>query len=278
MSKKGFTLIELLVVIAIIALLLAILMPALRKVKEQASAIPCLANQRTLALAFHMYQEENNGWLVTSHAWFTPTDKGDPPKYSFARSWVCRPLDDNGNAGEPKPEYEKNGIRAGKLWPYIEDVKSYHCPADQRAGRYNVGWRSYSMAAGIGGSYDSYVTEKQEIHRMQELKRPSHYYITIEEIEKLPNGQDWWNMGSWVIDLSTSYWYDAVASWHSWGCNFAFADGHAERIKWKDDWTKEWLGGDADKQALSMESDPGRREASENPDLEYMLDHFPYKK
>ena len=83
-------------------------------------------------------------------------------------------------------------------------------------------------------------------------------------------------MGSWVINLTPNkeYWFDPVASWHAWGCNFAFADGHAEKIKWKDDWTKEWLQGDADKQAVSME----RREAAENPDLLFMLKGFPYKK
>ena len=72
MAKKGFTLIELLVVIAIIALLLSISLPALRKAKELASSIPCLANQRTISQAFYLYSQDNDGWLVTAHAWFTP--------------------------------------------------------------------------------------------------------------------------------------------------------------------------------------------------------------
>ena len=74
MDKKAFTLIELLVVIAIIALLLAISLPGLRKAKELAAAIPCLANQRSIAQAFYMYSEDYSGWLVTGHAWFTPSD------------------------------------------------------------------------------------------------------------------------------------------------------------------------------------------------------------
>ena len=60
----GFTLIELLVVIAIIALLLAILMPALQRVKKQARAAVCLANLRQWGTFFSIYMEENNNQFV----------------------------------------------------------------------------------------------------------------------------------------------------------------------------------------------------------------------
>lgn len=278
-KKKGFTLIELLVVIAIIALLLSITLPALRKAKELASAVPCLANQRSIAQAFYMYSEDYNGWTVTGHAWFTPGEflLND----DWARSWVACPIDENGipQRDNAIPEYGKNGIKAGKLWPYIESLDSYHCPADKRAAKNNVGWRSYSMVAGIGAEFGGFVDKDQTLHKMQEITNPSGKYITVEEIEKLSDGSYSWNKGSWVIDLAPNkavgpYWYDPVASWHVWGCNLAFADGHAEKKKWEDPWTREWLQGAADKQALSMV----RREATENPDLAYMLRGFPYKK
>ena len=95
--------------------------------------------------------------------------------------------------------------------------------------------------------------------------------ITVEEIEKLPDGTYWWNMGSWVIDRGAMNWFDPVAGWHVWGCNLAFADGHAEKYTWKDQRTKNWIQGDAQK-------GPSRIEHKGNPDLEYMLSHFPYKK
>ena len=66
-DRKGFTLIELLVVIAVIAVLMAILMPALRAAKELARGSNCLANQRSLVLAYTMYADDNDSRIVRGH-------------------------------------------------------------------------------------------------------------------------------------------------------------------------------------------------------------------
>ena len=70
-SRKafGFTLIELLVVISVIALLLGLLIPALQIARQQATASACLSNQHTLSLAWVMYADENDGYLVGGNTW-----------------------------------------------------------------------------------------------------------------------------------------------------------------------------------------------------------------
>lgn len=66
--SRGFTLIELLVVIAIIALLMAILMPAMARVRKQARAVACQSNLHEWALIFAMYTDDNNGYLMRGYA------------------------------------------------------------------------------------------------------------------------------------------------------------------------------------------------------------------
>ncbi len=87
-KKKGFTLIELLVVIAIIALLMAILMPALQRVRKQARGVVCQANIKQWSTLFAMYTDDNNGyfperrsggnaygrWLDSMRDYYIPTE------------------------------------------------------------------------------------------------------------------------------------------------------------------------------------------------------------
>ena len=130
-NRKAFTLIELLVVIAVIAILMAILMPALKIAREQARAINCLANQRSLAQGYIMYADENEGAICGGFASYTATD-GIPP-------WVMPPLSLSGtggiiqaSSGDVTLEQRHNGLRKGAIYPYVSDVGVYNCPGDKR--------------------------------------------------------------------------------------------------------------------------------------------------
>jgi len=117
--KEGFTLIELLVVIAIIALLLAILTPALRKAKEQARAVICMSNLHQYGLAGISYLSENDNYFQSCKIWL--------------HNGITTPLGDPGCCRWHNPKDQPNGT----LWPYLESKKSHICPSFSAVAKSN---------------------------------------------------------------------------------------------------------------------------------------------
>ena len=228
---RGFTLIELLVVISIIALLMAILIPTLSRVKKQAAAGVCLSNQRHLVLAWIMYAQDNDDNLVGGH-------DGHSASPSQGYDWVELPQTEDGtvvSGASATLEDKKRGCERGALFPYARDVDLYHCPGDRRH-RTEMTHRSYgipgSMNGDVGTGADSWLTQQwgyPSYKKLTGIKNPGIKYVFLEEKTDVGG----WNWGSWNLERQGDRWWDPIVVRHGQLSVLAFADGHSEKHNWK---------------------------------------------
>jgi len=265
-------LIELLVVIAIIAILAAMLLPALSKAKIRAQGIQCMSSSRQLMLAWRMYAEDNRDQLPFGYA----VSAGPPDNRSAL--WVKGILDvnndnyiDNWNADVT--------LKQGAIWPYCTSTAIFRCPADpstalnqqaQRVPRI----RSMSMSNWVGGNGDSPTTNyrgywglngRWKVYRkITEMMNPgpANTFVLLDE------RKDSINDAYFVVEMdgypnaSTTRIIDWPASYHHRAAGFAFADGHSVIHKWQDPDTMPPLTTD-----LSVKNDPN------NVDIVWLQEH-----
>ncbi len=146
--RGGFTLIELLVVIAILAILASLLLPALARARSKAQAIVCLNNLKQLQLAWIIYVEDSNDWLVPNN----PPNYGGPNGKPFA-TWAKGDIR-YGNPDGTNIDYII-GLHEGSLGPYVKTHKIFKCPTDRSKttlldGNSYLRVRSYSMNGFMG--------------------------------------------------------------------------------------------------------------------------------
>ena len=240
--RKGFTLIELLVVLATLALLAAMLLPALAQTRQNSQVIECLANQRQLTVAWMMYARDNsdklvpNGSVAIQPASFAENPLTEPnlqPGGSLAQ-WCPGNLQSAQMVFSP---YYTNWIKVGLLYPYVQNVAVYKCPADLSTVPYNFpatfarpSDRTYSMNCWVGGM-QVWNGGYKEYYKLSQMNRPgpAHTWVFIEEN---PASID---DAYFVVDPTNPHtWYNSPATLHGNWSVMTYADGHSDAHRWTD--------------------------------------------
>jgi prepilin-type N-terminal cleavage/methylation domain-containing protein/prepilin-type processing-associated H-X9-DG protein len=217
-QKAAFTLIELLVTIAIIAILAALLLPALSKSKDKAQGVTCASNIKQLAIAWLLYADENAELFVNNH--------GVPETLARRQTWANNvqdwlASDDNTNL---------TFLSDSKLGPFANHAtKIYKCPSDRQPAPNGERIRTMSMNAMVGNPGE--LTNRfnplyLQFYKSADVPQPSNFFVFLDE------QADTLNDGFFVNRLDDYMWGNVPGSYHNGSMNLSFVDGHVESHRW----------------------------------------------
>ncbi len=232
-SGRGFAAIELLVVLAVLAILTAVLAPALSRGRDRALTIQCLNNKRQLAIACQMYSAENNNYLVPN-----------APVSAYVMGRYLGWCPGQESWGAVRYNIDEEGYRTNGLGLYVNNVKVYKCPADTIPSDNGDRIRSISMSPAMIGDLEPLIGPTQYA-QLASMLSGYQLFKKVTDLGCIGVSKAWIFCDESMYTLNDGYlqcnlkpsgspgYPDVPAAYHGSGNCFSFADGHAEYKRWR---------------------------------------------